>query len=321
MTTKSFPLFSMAVWCSLFFSLTLTNPAVAQTGCTSGAWVEVPGAGVTTGTGPAAVEFNGDLYLFVTGQQNDVFMNVFQAGAGMWSGWSIVSGGGLDTRSATRPAATVFNNRLYVFAIGVNDWVNYNVLSGTGWSGWLPTPIIGGTVGLAATTAWTPFGQEQLHLFARVFNRIYTSTLIGGAWAFPTEVPAGGLTTHGPAATSLGSPFVYVRGYDGLLYENIKDLLTGNWTGWHGVPGQALTTADPGVAASHGGIMVSIRGGESRIWQNLLPPGPGLWSQVPGNGRAAASAGPAVVVYQQLFLLFVSGPDDHILCSVATAGG
>lgn len=313
----------MAICCGLFFSLAPTKLAHAQTetGCTAGAWVEVPGGGITNGAGPAAVEFNDNLYLFVTGQANDVFVNVFHPASG-WSGWSVVPGGWMQ--SSSRLAATVFHDQLWLFAIGSGDIVSFNILGASGWSGWIPAPIQTGTSGLAATTAWNfLFGEEELNLFVRGFGgHIFTSVLRGNSFVtINTEVPGGGLTTHGPAATTLGDLFVYIRGYDGGVYENEKDMLTGNWSGWHQVSGGALATADPGAAGSHGGMMLSIRGGASHIWQNLLPPGPGVWSEVPGNGRAAASAGPAVIVYHGLFLLFVSGPDDHILCSVATAGG
>jgi hypothetical protein len=310
------------LFCSLFLSL--TYPARAQTtGCVAGKWTEVPGTprGLTSGTGPTAVVFNNNLHLFVTGLSDRIYTNVFQSGSGTWSGWSQVPGGA--AAAGTGPAATVYKSKLHLFTLGFNGstmgGIFVNVLSSSGWSGWGEVPGGGaGSHGLAATRFQISQGGQlidELNLFVRGGDgAIYTNILRGASWSGWGEVPGGGFTPHGPGATVAGNLFLYVRGNGGGIFENVRDFTTGSWSGWSEKSGEGTTTAAPGVAFGHpAGVLMVIRGHQGRIHQQLLDKEG--WTEVPGNGRASATAGPSVVVYQGKFQTFVGGPNDRILCS------
>jgi hypothetical protein len=225
--------------------------------------------------------------------------------------------------AGTGPAATIYKSKLHLFTLGFNGstagGIFVNVLSSSGWSGWSEVPGGGvGTHGLAATRFQvSQAGQliDELNLFVRGGDgAIYTNILRAGNWSGWGEVPGGGFTPHGPAATVAGNLFLYVRGLGGGIFENVRDFTTGNWSGWSEKSGDGSTTAAPGVAFGHPvGILMVIRGHQGRFNQQLL--GMEGWSEVPGGGRTSATAGPAVVVYQGKFQTFVSGSNDRILCT------
>lgn len=301
----------------LSIGLGSTAGALADIGCNAGTWTEVPGAGITNGTAPAAAVFGNDLHLFVIGGSDLVYTNVYQSASDAWTGWSVVPGDGVAGGSG--PAAAVYRGNLYLFIIDAVGHIFVNALTASGWGAWNEVPSGGvGTYGLSATT-FQKLGQpDELDLFVRgTDGRIYINSLTGAAWSGWSEVPGGGLTTHGPAATYSGNVFLYVRGVGGGIYENSRDLVSGNWGSWAEVPGGGYATAAPGVATGHPtGIVLGVRGLGAGIYQNLLGPGgSGLWSELPGSGSAAATAGPAVVVYQSAFRFFVTGPGDRIVCS------
>ena len=85
-------------------------------------WSAVPGGGRTFDA-PAAIQFDGDLYLFVRGTDDGLHFNRFD---GEWSGWSEVPGGG---RTLSAPSVTVFDGDLYLFVRGTDDGVHFNRLS------------------------------------------------------------------------------------------------------------------------------------------------------------------------------------------------
>ncbi len=86
------------------------------------------------------------------------------ASATPWSGWSAVLGGGTTELS---DAAVVFQNRLYLFSIGINDQQHYvNTYDGQNWSGWSAVPG-GGTTGLSDAAV---VFQNRLYLFGIGIN-------------------------------------------------------------------------------------------------------------------------------------------------------
>jgi hypothetical protein len=301
----------------LAIGLGSAGPALAETGCNAGTWTEVPGGGITNGTAPAAAVLGDNLHLFVVGGSDLIFTNVYQSASGAWTGWSVVPDDGVAGGGG--PAAVVYRGNLYLFIIDAIGHIFVNVLTPSGWGTWNEVPSGGvGTHGLAATTFQQLGRPDELNLFVRgTDGHIYVNSLTGSTWSGWSEVPGGGLTTHGPAATNSGNVFLYVRGVGGGIYENSRDLVSGSWGSWAEVPGGGYTTAAPGVATGHPtGIVLAVRGLGAGIYQNLLGPGgSGFWSELPGAGSAAATAGPAVVVYQGAFRFFVTGPGDRIVCS------
>jgi hypothetical protein len=83
--------------------------------------VPVPGNGFTP-SAPAATVFQGDLALFVQGEDNRIYVNWLFPN-NQWTGWSAVPGGG-STSSA--PAATVFQGDLALFVQGEDNRIYMN---------------------------------------------------------------------------------------------------------------------------------------------------------------------------------------------------
>lgn len=304
----------------LLVGLGITPLSHAQTTCVRGAWTEVPGAGITNGSGPAAVVLGSDLHLFVTGGGDAIYSNIFTAAAGSWTGWSEVPGGGKTDGSG--PAAAVFRGNLYLFVLGATGHIFVNTLAQAAWSGWVEVPGNGVAVaGLAAATFQRLGQRDELNVFVRgTDGAVYINTLSGSnttSWSGWSEVPGGGLITYNPAATTFGDQYLYARGIGGGIWENSRSLSTGAWRGWNEVPGNQYATAAPAAAPSHSvGIVLAVRGLGSLVYQNALGPGGNQWNEVPGNGRATATAGPALVLYNNAFHLFTTGAGDRVFCTV-----
>src|SRR5262245_32357620 len=119
MTTRMFRMFVVASFFVLTLSFSFPNAALAQpsfqTGCVPGVWTEGPGGGITSGTAPAAVVRFPDLQLFMTGDGDLIYTNVFHGPGSFWSGWSEVPGN--FRAGGTGPAAVVFQSKLYLFAL------------------------------------------------------------------------------------------------------------------------------------------------------------------------------------------------------------
>src|SRR3989304_1195415 len=67
------------------------SPAARVGGGAGTGWSAVPGGGQTL-SGPAAAVFNNELYVFVQGADNGIYVNRFDGVS--WTGWSSVPGGG-----------------------------------------------------------------------------------------------------------------------------------------------------------------------------------------------------------------------------------
>jgi hypothetical protein len=308
----------LAICLGLLFGLGAAPLSQAQISCVPNAWTEVPGAGITNGSGPSVALLSNNLHLFVTGGGDLVYTNVYTAASGSWTGWSEVPGGGRT--GGNGPAAIAYRGDLYVFVLDSTGLIYLNkATGGNTWSGWSEVPGGGvGTGGLAAAVLSPIVRPDELELFVRgTDGRIYINTLAASAWSGWTEVPGGGITTDGPAATGFGYSYVYVRGVGGGIFENIHAADTGAWSGWTELPGNGFSTAAPAVAAGHIYNALAIRALEGRIWQTRTGQGgTGQWTEVPGNGRATATAAPTLVAYNGGFHTFVTGPDDRVFCTV-----
>jgi hypothetical protein len=101
-------------------------------------------------------------------------------------------------------------------------------------------------------------------------------------WSGWSEVPGGGFTPSGPAATVdySGQYHVYVRGTDDRIFENFQNRLDGfRWSGWSefnayvatvdGPPQYhpGFTLSEPAAGAFSGGVLV--RGLDSRIYADF----------------------------------------------------
>ncbi|HKS99884.1 MAG TPA: M4 family metallopeptidase [Rugosimonospora sp.] len=131
----------------------------------------------------------------------------------------------------------------------------------------------------------------------------------GPQWSGWAQVPGGGATPSGPAATVFGTTMhVVVRGTDNAIYDNT---LNGSWSGWGQLPGGGATPSSAAAAVFGGVLNVFVRGTDNAIYQNVFN---GVswtgWGQVPGGG--ATPSGPAATVLGGVLHLFVRGTDDAI---------
>jgi hypothetical protein len=317
MNTRKLGRRMFAICLGVVFGLGAAPLAQAQLTCAQGAWYEVPGAGITNGSGPSVALLNNNLHLFVTGGLDRVYTNVYTAASGSWSGWSELPGGG--TTGGSGPTAIAYRSDLYVFVLDSTGHIYANKgTAGATWSGWSEVPGGGVGTGRLGAAVLSPIVRpDELELFVRgTDGRIYINTMAANAWSGWTEVPGGGITTNGPAATGFGYSYVYVRGVGGGIFQNTHAADTGNWSGWVELPGAGYSTAAPGVAAGHTYNLVAIRGLGSGLFQTRPGQGANQWTEVPGNGRATATAGPAAVAYSGGFYTFITGPDDRVYCTV-----
>jgi hypothetical protein len=97
-------------------------------------WVEVPGDG-RTDVAPEVTTFHGNLYLFCTGLDSRIYLNV--QNEALWIGWSEVPG---DGRTDAGLSATVHGDVLYLCCKGTDQHIYLNTLSGEEWSGWQEVP-------------------------------------------------------------------------------------------------------------------------------------------------------------------------------------
>jgi hypothetical protein len=141
------------------------------------------------------------------------------------------------------------------------------------------------------------------------------------SWSGWTEIPGGGQSSEGPAATFYsGKLYVFVHGYyqnniaDNRIYCNVFD--GKNWSGWTEVKGNGQGYGSPAVAAGGDGkLYVVVRGVEDGIYYNVFD---GKywsgWAEVAGNGRT--SAPPAVANFFGKLYVVVRGVGDRIYYNV-----
>ena len=326
-----------------FLGLSLSNAALAQTGCMPGVWTEVPGGGISTGTAPAAYSSGSDLYLFVTGGADLIYMNVFHKSDNSWTGWSEIPGNFRTGGTGPTVNAIPRSNLLHVFALDPTGHIFFNAFSflTQSWSGWneVPGDRIG-TGGLGATWFVDSFfdpGHTQtsaLDLFVRSTDSEIWENILGsnGIWSGWSRVPGGMITTAGPAvANAAVGPLrldpvrvtLYARGTDAAVYENVRDTINGSWSGWFGRGGTITSAPGAGSEVLLSALLVArgSGGGIFQIFNDFLTLNPdSVWHEVPGELHDTATAAPAVVrgadpLDPFQYLIFVSGRGDRILCT------
>jgi len=326
---------SRLIWvvslCGLSILLGSTKEVLAIL-CENGKWTAIPIFG-RTNTKPAAVVFNDNLHLFVTRNNSDrVFTAVFTPGDTDWRHAGFVSLSQNIRAGGNGPATAVVNNQLYLFIIDPTGRVLLNTLpsgvspSPSNFTGWSEVP--GGPFIATHEPSAAALGDE-LNLFVRgTDGGIYFTTLVGGVWSGEWKpVPGGGITTHGPSATFTDvdtNLYVYVRGTDAGLYENVRDTV-GNWRGWRRIGTQIITDSPAavgvfaGVISPQEGIEIATRiVGGGIAWQAIFPTSGRNFPPTEVFGDITATAGPAAVANNAtaaIFGVFVPGANDRIFCS------
>jgi subtilase family serine protease len=178
--------------------------------------------------------------------------DLINALVGFSPGWGVLPGGGTTVLS---DAATVFQNRLYLFGIGINDHHHYvNSFDGQNWSGWSAVPG-GGTTNLA--DAVTVF-QNRLYLFGIGINdhHHYVNSFDGLTWSGWSVVPGDGTAAVSNAAAVLqGHLYLFAIGInDHHHYVNSFD--GQSWSGWAALWGGGKTLLADAVTVFNNKIYV-----------------------------------------------------------------
>jgi hypothetical protein len=209
---------------------------------------------------------------------------------------------------------------LHLFVRGTDDKIYRNVFSSSGWSGWIEVP---GNARTSATPAAVEFGG-LLYLFMtgtdqRLFHNVLFVSESGNSWSGWNEVYGGGLALGaGPGATAYNNQlYLFVRGYQGRIYQNVlmfNRWFGWTWSGWSEVPGNGWAAGAPAATASYyWGLRLFVRGFQNRIYENVLGSSWSGWNEVNGNGHAVA--GPAATSDEMAYEvadIFITGVDYRI---------
>jgi hypothetical protein len=270
-------------------------------------YVEVPG-NMFTRVSPAAVTYNGDQYLVISGNNARVFVNRFDGNLSFWTGYVELPG----RQTGAAPTAVVHNGLLYVFITDTlaDGRLYFNRFDGISWTGFIEVPGQGRTSARPAAVSDGTF----LYLFYTVFtdrfsNRIHFTRFDGTSWTPQAEVPPARAQTRTGLSASFhnGGINLFHTGLSGSgsrVYLN--RLANGFWSGYSEVPSSTVSTADQTSAISHGGSQfLVLRAVSSRIFLSQQGDAFGPFLEVPGNGTTPV--GPVVNSFGGNLDLFVGG--------------
>jgi hypothetical protein len=246
-------------------------------------------------------------YDLATGWGTPAGASLITALVGGVAGWGVVPGGGT---TSLPDAAALFQNKIYLFAIGTNDHRHYvNSFDGSAWSGWAAVPG-GGTTSLSDTAVAL---QNRLYLFAVGTNdhRHYVNSFDGATWSGWSQVPGGGTTSLADAATVFKNK-IYLFAIGTNDHRHYVNSFDGSaWSGWGAVPGGGTTSlSDTAVALQNRLYLFAVGTNDHRHYVNSFDGATwNGWSQVPGGGTT--SLADAAAVFQDKIYLFAVGTNDH----------
>lgn len=228
-------------------------------------WAALP-VGMATDTAVAATAYGGRLFVFTKGVDDHLYTTVLDEAAPIsWSGQHEVGGG---TTDVARAAAIGADDKVYLFAKGMNDRGIYlNILDvaaddtapgGTreNWTGWAAVPGGGPTdAGLTSTVGI----DGRLYLFAKGIDAYLNTVDTSSAWSGWREVPGGGTTDAALRVCSHGARLVlFGKGIDDhKIYVNVMEP-AGDWSGWMGVPGDVTTITSITPAEGPDGLLYAF---------------------------------------------------------------
>ena len=221
--------------------------------------------------------------------------------------WSLLPGGGT---TKLRDTAAVYNNRLYLFAVGIDDHRHYvNSFEGQNWSGWSALPS-DGTTELADTAV---VFQNRLCLFSIGIkdHHHYLDSFDGQNWSGWSAIPGGGTTQIADAAVTYKNRLYlfsigtndhhhYVNSFDGQ-----------NWSGWKALPGTGTTNlADTAAVLNDRLYLFAIGTNDHHHYTNSFDGQKWAgWSALPGGGTTELPD--AAITFGNSLYLFAIGTNDH----------
>jgi len=210
-----------------------------------------------------------------------------RAGGAIWfnngsSGWLQPPPGGL-TREGI--AAAAFNNAIYVFAIGNDEYLYWLRIGASGqFSGWMREPSgIRPRKGISATAT---LDKAYVSVTGNDGNLYWTMLSTAEAWAPWTYAPVGPRTTLPPTIAACADKiFFYSVDASGSVNVNARHP-SGYWEGWSTLPFTSRTSV--GAACLHGDLRphAFVVGGDYRLYQDNG--GTSTLTEVPGNGITTA---------------------------------
>lgn len=230
--------------------------------------------------------------------------------------WTMLAPSPVELNSS--PALVSFSNALFVFALGVDRKVYYNVQASNGsWGGWAAIPD-----GEAQDQPAAVVLNNTLYLFIRGTNdHMYFKTLTQG-WSGWQEVPGGGLTSSGLAATVVQDRelHLFIRGTNNHVYTNV--FVGGSSPPhWAELPNGALISATPGAVAIGRSVFVVVRGMGDHIHTHFRNPAGNFvtstaWGELPGGGFTHHN--PVAALHDSDVHVYVRGTNGQLFRNVVT---
>jgi repeat uncharacterized protein DUF346 len=149
-------------------------------------------------------------------------------GGGSWYGDNL----GGETTSDPAIASWEYNNRLDVFAKGIDNRLWHKYWNGISWSGWEPQPESSNTVGGPDATSW---GPGRIDVVARNSSKSVDHWYwTGSSWS---KDNLGGTTESDPGISSWGTNRldVFIRGTDNALWHKYWN--GSGWSAWESLGG------------------------------------------------------------------------------------
>jgi hypothetical protein len=271
----------------------------------------------------ATTVFGGRLYLFEVDTSDTRIWYKTMAPFSNWSAWSTAGGpppagtvlffspGSTSSWNRSTPlAAAVYNNRLYLFAVGTDDRIYDNSSpDGATWSGW---QLVGGGPAYFGPAA-TVFNGQLLIFFVDSTYEIYSRAFDGTTWQ--GAQPIDSRTYAAPAATVYnGQLHLFAVGTDNRVYDNISPD-GASWSGWQAI--DSNTRWAPAASTFTDGRLhlFAIGTGIGALWENTSN-GAGWsgWSPLPwtraDGGGMQPLVGPAATAIDSAGRLYVFAVAD-----------
>ncbi len=239
-----------------------------------------------------------------------------------FNGYSPVPG---NVSSSFSPTAVVFNGNQYVFTVGTDHHVYYNVFNGSGWSGSNAVPGNGFTNSQVAPVVY--FGTYLYVFLTGTDGHVYYNNFDGSNWKSSyTPVPGNGVTANYlPVGVAEYNNLLYVflTGTDGHVYYQFYNGFYGTWSGaggYAGVPNNGYTTVNTTPVVQNGHLVLFLVGSNGHPYATVLTNSSwsGYYPALPDNG---ITAGPvSATVFGNYIYLFLVGTNGHIYYNTTSAG-
>lgn len=237
-----------------------------------------------------------------------------------FTGYSPVPG---NVKSTLTPTSVVFNGSRYVFTVGTDHRVYYNVFNGSGWSGSNSVPGNGYTNAPVAAVVY--FGTYLYVFLTTTGNNVYYTTFNGSGWSgsyVPT--PNNGYTPNSlPVGVAEYNNLLYVflTGNDGHIYYQFYDGFYGTWSGYASVPNNGYTTVGVTPVVKDGHLILFLVGSNGHPYITVL--NNSSWSTysavLPDTGVTSGSV--SATVFNNQIYMFLVGTNGHIYYNSSGGGG